>query len=86
MAKSAPRICLPLIARTAEQAFCQHDRSGQRLFLRQGQSVKPGIPGNARLLVKLGARIGGNRVAGFGLAVGFKVLGFWSGPRTRGHW
>jgi hypothetical protein len=48
--------------------------------------VKPGIPGNARLLFKLGTRIGGNRVAGFGLAVGFQVLGFRSGPRTRAHW
>jgi hypothetical protein len=74
-----PRLANPKAYMTLDPAIIynwENDQVSGALAVTYGQSVDLGIPGNESFFIKPSAGIGGNRGAGFGLEVGFKVVGF----------
>jgi hypothetical protein len=74
-----PRLANPRAYMTLDPAILydwETDKVSGALSVTYGQSVDLGIPGNESFFIKPSAGIGGNRGSGFGLEVGFKVVGF----------
>lgn len=74
-----PRLANPKAYMTLDPAIIynwENDEMSGAMAVTYGQAVDLGIEGNESFFIKPSAGIGGNRGAGFGIEVGFKVVGF----------